>query len=31
MTYAKLIFDRSGVMPEASEVVYTEIKPLQKK
>lgn len=31
VTYAKLIFDRSGVMPEASEVVYTEIKLLQKK
>ncbi|XP_048814250.1 uncharacterized protein LOC125699112 [Lagopus muta] len=31
LTYAKLIFERTGAIPAASEVVYTEIKPLQKK
>ncbi|XP_072202629.1 uncharacterized protein [Excalfactoria chinensis] len=30
VTYAKLIFDKAGSVPAASEVVYTEIKPLQK-
>lgn len=28
VTYAKLIFDRTGAVPAASEVVYMEIKPL---
>ncbi|XP_031471117.1 uncharacterized protein LOC116243819 [Phasianus colchicus] len=31
MTYAKLIFESTGAIPAASEVVYAEIKPLQKK
>ncbi|XP_065589421.1 uncharacterized protein LOC136046677 [Cyrtonyx montezumae] len=31
VTYAKLIFEKTGTIPEPSEVVYTEIKPLQKK